>query len=433
MAIRWSGKGIIYVLIPLLGLNLYVGAKKFTQIDRAQLEKDEAFKNMARFTKVLNRIRENYVDSDKTSYEELIDSSINGMLQDLDPYSQFLDRSMYQDMRDDTAGRFGGLGIVISVKDSVLTIIAPIEDTPGMKAGLISGDKIIEIDGSSTEGMSLPEAVKYLRGDPGSEVEIKVHRPGKAKIIDLTIVREIIKVSTVKGARIIRDNIGYLRITQFNAPTARSLQEAIDKLFDEGMEGLIIDVRENPGGLLSAAIEVAQKFLKRGELIVYTQSRNIESRQTYESRGRHHYTDLPIAVLVNSGSASASEILSGALQDHKRAILIGERTFGKGSVQSVESLKDGSAIRYTTAKYYTPSEKVIHENGIEPDITVSIEPETWHEIRMQWSRQVKEDEIIRDEQLERAIDVLQGVKIFKAQMPPDSKMAHGSIDYSQGS
>ena len=369
----------------------------------------------------------------KTNFDELINSALDGMLQNLDPHSQFLDVAMYEDMKEDTAGRFGGLGVVISVKDSILTIVAPMEDTPGIRAGLLSGDKIIEIDEESTKGMSLPEAVKLLRGDPGTQVSIKVLRPKTASVIDVDIVREVIKISSIKDAHILEDGIGYLRMTQFNAPTAEALQNALDELLDQGMNSLILDLRNNPGGLLSSAIEVGQKFLKRGDMIVKTKGRNDYYEQVYEARGRKHYLDFPIAILVNGGSASASEIVAGALQDHKRAILVGERTFGKGSVQSVLPLEDGSAMRLTTAKYYTPSERVIHENGIEPDISVPMASDDWVKIMEKRARATQEldpeaeivnesdamdseewEEVI-DVQLERAIDVIKGIKIFQSQ------------------
>ena len=283
-------------------------------------------------------------------------------------------------MKDDTAGEFGGLGIVISIKDGVLTIVAPMEDTPGFKAGLLSGDKIIEIDNASTDGLQLPEAVKKLRGPPGSKVTIKILRPKTQEVRTVEIVRAKINVPSVKDVKMLEEGIGYLRIVQFNEPTANALQDALDKLTKEGLQGLIVDLRNNPGGLLTSAIEVSEKFLRRGDLIVYTQGRNEKPQQTFRVKGRYHYLQFPMVILVNGGSASASEIMAGALQDHQRAILVGEKTFGKGSVQSVLPLDDGSAIRLTTAKYYTPSKRVINEHGIEPDIVVPMSPEDWRKL-----------------------------------------------------
>ena len=442
MAIKWLGKGLVWILVPLLAFNLYVGAKLYSENETVRTSRDKAFSSIARFTKVLHQVRETYVDEEKTDFDELINSALDGMLQNLDPHSQFLDVAMYDDMKDDTAGRFGGLGVVISVKDSILTIVAPMEDTPGIRAGLLSGDKIIEIDEESTKGMSLPEAVKLLRGVAGTSVKIKVLRPKTASVIDVEIIREMIVTPSIKDAHIIEDGIGYLRMTQFNSPTAEALQESLNELLDQGMNSLIIDLRNNPGGLLSAAIEVSQKFLKRGQLIVKTKGRNDYYEHVYESRGRKHYLDFPIAILVNGGSASASEIVAGALQDHKRAILVGERTFGKGSVQSVQPLEEGYAMRLTTAKYYTPSERVIHENGIEPDISVPMSSEDWVKImekRAKASRALKAEdegidvpdeeveEEVRDVQLERAMDVIKGIKIFQSQNVAERTVASNTL------
>jgi carboxyl-terminal processing protease len=422
MSTRSMGRGLGWIIVAvLLAGNLMVGARLYSQGPAAG-DRDAAYERMALFTKVLEQVRDHYVDPDKTSYKDLIYGAMRGMLTALDAHSQFLDPEMYTDMKDDTAGEFGGLGIVISVKDGVLTIVAPMEDTPGFRAGLLSGDKIIEIDGKSTDGLSLSEAVKQLRGQPGTKVTIKIMRPKNQEVKTMELTRARINVPSVKDAEVLEDGIGYVRIVQFNEPTAKALQEALDKLTKENLQALVIDLRNNPGGLLTSAIEVGEKFLKRGDLIVYTQGRNEKPQQTFRAKGRYHYLDFPMVVLVNGGSASASEIVAGALQDHQRAILVGEKTFGKGSVQSVLPLDDGSAIRLTTAKYYTPSKRVIHERGIEPDIVVPMAPEDWHQLLIQRSRvegAVPEEgeepvEDVKDVQLERAIDVLKGVMTFQA-------------------
>jgi len=423
MAVRWIGRGLFWLIVlSLLTGNLVVGARLYSG-ESAQDDREEAYEKIALFTKVVEQIREHYVDYDKTAYENLIYSALRGMLQGLDTHSQFLDPEMYTDMKDDTRGKFGGLGIVISIRDGVLTIISPMEDTPGYEAGLLAGDKIIEIDGESTEGFSLPEAVKKLRGEPDTDVTIKILRPKTQEIKDVTITRAIINVPSVKDAKMLDDGIGYIRVTQFNEPTGRALERELNKLLDEELEALVLDLRNNPGGLLSSAVEVAQMFLKRSELIVYTQGRDEKQKQTFRARGRVRYTDFPMAILVNQGSASASEIVAGALQDQQRAILVGEKTFGKGSVQSVLPLDDGSAIRLTTAKYYTPSQRLIHDRGIEPDIVVPIAPEDWRKLQIQRTRpenaepipgQEDEEEVV-DYQLERAMDVLKGILIFQYQ------------------
>jgi len=418
------------ILITLLAGNLVVGARLFSQSPSSN-DRDTAYQNMALFTKVLEQVREHYVDQDKIAYKDLIYGAMRGMLQSLDPHSQFMDPEMYNDMKDDTAGEFGGLGIVISMKDGLLTIVSPMEDTPGFRAGLLSGDKIIEIDGKSTDGLALQEAVKKLRGQPGTKVTIKILRPKTQDIRALELTRAKINVPSVKDAKMLEDGIGYLRIIQFNEPTGKALQDALDTLTKGNLRGLIVDLRNNPGGLLTSAIDVGEKFLKRGDLIVYTQGRNEKPQQTFRAKGRYHYLNFPMVVLVNGGSASASEIVAGALKDHQRAILVGERTFGKGSVQSVLPLDDGSAIRLTTAKYYTPSKRVIHERGIEPDIVVPMSPDDWRKLLIKRAQDEnggphEGDEDVSDVvdvQLQRAVDALKGVMIFQTQVEPGGMMA----------
>ena len=422
MSVRSFGRALLW-LVPaiLLAGNLMVGARLYSQVP-ATGGGDNAYEEMALFTKVLEQIREHYVDPAKTTYQNLIYGALRGMLESLDSHSQFLDPEMYADMKDDTAGEFGGLGIVISMKDNVLTVVSPMEDTPGFRAGLLSGDKIIEIDNTSTDGLSLSEAVKKLRGPPGTKVVIRILRPKTQELLTVEVVRAKINVPSVKDVKMLEEGIGYLRIVQFNEPTANALQDALDQLEKEGLQGLIIDLRNNPGGLLTSAIEVSEKFLKRGALIVYTQGRNEKPQQTFRVKGRYHYLDFPMVILVNGGSASASEIMAGALQDQQRAILVGEKTFGKGSVQSVLPLDDGSAIRLTTAKYYTPSKRFINEHGIEPDIVVPMSPEDWQNLLIQRAgdegtppEEGGELENVHDVQLDRAIDVLKGVMIFQTQ------------------
>ena len=421
MSVRMISKGIGWlVLITLLAGNLMVAAK-LHQAETPLDSREDAYDNFRLFTEVVERIRHNYVDSDKTAYKDLVYGALKGMLSSLDEHSQFMDPEMYQSMQDDTAGHFGGLGIVISVRDNVLTIINPMEDTPGWQAGLESNDKIVEIDGESTEGVTLQEAVKKLRGEPGTKVTLRVLRPKSQEFLSVDIVRDIINVPSVKGTKMVEPGVGYVRIVQFNNPTAKDLQKELDSLFKQGMEALILDLRGNPGGLLSAAIEVSQKFLPKSDLVVFTQGRGNRPEQRFTARGRHHYKDLPMVILVNGGSASASEIVSGALKDHNRAVLVGERTFGKGSVQSVLPLEDESAIRLTTAKYYTPSEQVIHDVGIEPDVLV---PMATDKLRLIFAREsnIQANPSLMDEsvenlvdvQLERALNVVKGVMMFEA-------------------
>lgn len=385
-------------------------------------DREQAYQYIQLFTEVLMQIRSGYVDDEKTGYKELVYGALSGMLKSLDPHSQFMPPTSYNDMKEDTAGKFSGIGIHIGMRDEQLTVIAPIEDTPAFRAGIEPDDRIIAIDGKSTEGMDLPAAVSRLRGEKGTTVRVKIRSAVTGEEKEHALVRDDIKIPSVKGARMMDGNIGYIRITQFNEPTADSLQAGLEQLLGKGMKALVLDLRGNPGGLLKSAIDVSQKFLKPGDLIVSTKG----PRRTIPAvaAGPHHYPELPLAILVNRGSASASEIVAGALQDQKRAVLIGQRTFGKGTVQSILPMSDGSAIRLTTAKYFTPSKRVIHDNGIEPDIYVSMTPDEWRKSRLHRDR-LENPELFKDPepadiknavdpQLQRAMEVLTGIVIFRA-------------------
>lgn len=412
------------VFVLVLTVNLVVGAKIAAQNGKENDTTDVAFEKMQLLAEVLLQIRQSYVDEDKIQYKDLLYGAMRGMLQSLDPHSQFMEPDTFSDMKNDTAGEFGGLGIVIGMRDGILTVIAPMEDTPAYHAGILHGDKIIMIDGESTENLNLQDAVKKMRGEPGTKVKIKIMRPKPQEIKEMEIVRAVIKVESVKGVTMLADKIGYIRITQFNEPTAEALQKALEKLLTQGMQALILDLRNNPGGLLTSAVEVSQKFMNGGEKIVSTRGRAGGGGQTqFASKGKYHYTDFPMIILVNGGSASASEIVAGALQDYKRAILAGEKTFGKGSVQSVIPLDDGSAIRLTTAKYYTPKERMIHEKGIDPDIYIPMSPDQWQKVMLKRSREEIGDFSADDKldlsgavdvQLDRAMDVLKAIRSFQS-------------------
>jgi len=436
------------ILLGALAVNLFVGAQVyFSNVQAA--EKDDALPNLRLFSTVLDRVRQEYVDGEKLSYQELIHGALKGMLNTLDPHSEFMEASKYDDLKKDTQGEFGGLGIHISIKDNYLTVIAPMEDTPGFKAGILSGDRIMRIDGKSTEKLSLPEAVKRLRGVPDSEVAITTYRPSTGQFKDHVLTRAKIKVDTVKdinGRRefpLSEDKVGYIRLMQFGEATTGDLEDALRKLESKGAESLILDLRDNPGGLLDQAVQVCEKFLPAGQLIVSTEGRDAKTKAMYHGKGRGKHPALPIVVLVNNGSASASEIVAGCLQDCAakgvcKAIIMGEQTFGKGSVQSILPLQDGSALRLTTAKYYTPSHKVIHEQGITPDRIIPMSDEETRNVFLKRtpggieSLPEKEQEavrIARDPQLERAMDLLKGISLYTKRPPaPDRPRPSGKTE-----
>ena len=440
------------LVAAVLAANLAVGARLYSQETAAAEEiqsKDSPLEMYELFSRVVEQVRANYVDADKSTYQDLIYGALRGMLQSLDPHSQFMDKEAFTAMKEDTAGKFGGLGITIGIKDSVLTVIAPMEGTPAFRAGLLSGDKIIEISGDSTDGLALEDAVKKLRGDPGTKVKVKIFRPKTQLIKEFELERAVINVPSIKDTRVLDGGIGYVRMLQFGEETAVDLQEALDQLEKQKVKALVLDLRSNPGGLLTAAVEVSQKFLRRGDLIVFTRGRDNRMERSYRARARETFPDVPMAVLINGYSASASEIVAGALQDNRRAVLVGEKSFGKGSVQSVLPQDGGTAIRLTTAKYYTPSERVIHEVGIEPDVVVPMTVENWRNILLSRNRAEEtngvesaeaqdegwtagdeeealpavgasvppEEEIdldnVADPQLDRACDMLRGILVFQ--------------------
>lgn len=351
-------KKFLLIIILLYAINNYAG------LFGGQKDKDyEALKPLM---EVYSIIQESYVDEDKTDPKDLIDGALKGMVGKLDPFSQYLDPQSYKDMSEDTKAEFGGLGIEISVKDGQLMVVAPIEDTPAYRAGIKAGDKIMQIDGESTEGIEIMDAVHKLRGTPGTKVTITIQRGHDPNWKDYTIIRDIIKIKTVRY-NTIGDDIGYIKINEFMGDAKGEVEKAIKSFKKKKIDKLIIDLRNNPGGLLDQAVKCADLFLPKGKLIVYTEGRNKKSRIDFKAEDNEEY-DAKIVVLINKGSASASEILAGALRDNNRAILMGTKTFGKGSVQTIIPLSGGSALRLTTAQYFTPSGKKIHGIGITPDI-----------------------------------------------------------------
>ena len=329
---------------------------------------DEIYEKLKIFSEVLSIIQKNYVE--ETKPEDLIYGAINGMLRTLDPHSSFMLPDVYKELQVETKGSFGGIGIEITIKERILTIVSPIEDTPAFRAGLKAGDKIVKIDGESTENMTLFDAVKKMRGPAGTKVTISIMREGFVEPEDFTLTREIIRIKSVKH-RPLEDNIGYIRISQFQERTEEEFNKALDTLeqADKPLRGLILDLRNNPGGLLDQAVKVCDEFIEQG-LIVYTQGRNEIQQMKFSAQPNKKTHNYPIIVLVNAGSASGSEIVAGALQDHNRAVILGTPTFGKGSVQTIIPMDDGSGLRLTTARYYTPRGSSIQAKGITPDVIV---------------------------------------------------------------
>jgi carboxyl-terminal processing protease len=397
------------VVIMIFVLGFLIGVNAQSKKGLRSGDTGEIYEYLKTYSDVIDLVKKNYVDNVKD--KDLVYASIKGILESLDPHSSFLTPDMYKDMQTETKGEFGGIGIEITIKDGFPTVITPIEDTPAYKAGLKAGDHIIKIDNKLTKNMGLVDVVKMIRGAKGKPVNLTIMRDGFTTPKDYQVVRDTIQVKSVKY-RMLDDGYGYVRITQFQEKTARDLDAALKDLEKSNKEkplnGLVLDLRNDPGGLLEQAVEVSDRFIADG-LIVY-----IEGRKKEESKMKfyaHKKDDFlgPMVVLVNEGSASASEIVAGALQDHKRAIIVGNKTFGKGSVQTVFPLGDGSAVRLTTAKYYTPKGRSIQAEGISPDIAVDNNV----------VRGKEKMTPIKEKDLEKHIDAEKGAK--KPEEPKETK------------
>lgn len=394
---------------------------------------DSPYSEAQVFARAMQLIRQDYVNDKKISYHDLTYSALRGMLAELDPHSEFMDPDDFKGMQEETKSEFGGLGVVVKLEDGVLTIVNPMEDSPGFQAGIMPNDRILRINGESTEKLTLPQAIDKLRGEIGEKVTLTIQRPSTKEIKDYVLTRATIKMKSVKDAQILPSapggrKVGYVRLTKFTEPTAGELAKALDSLESQGMEALILDLRNNPGGLLGSAVDVCGLFLPAKTKVVYTEGRQPEREYRTSSMGGKP-RKYPLAILVNYASASGSEIVAGALKDLDRAVTVGETTFGKGSVQSVYSLPDGSALRLTTAKYFTPSGQVIHEKGVSPAIRVVLTPEQEYEL---WklrrdetgaARTVSSD---KDLQLARAIDLLTGSIIYAERQKGGKPAGRGS-------
>lgn len=411
---------------------------------RCAAEGGNDYESIELFTDVLSLVKKSYVEDVDT--KKLIYGAINGMLSSLDPHSSFMPPDTYKEMKIETKGSFGGLGIEISVKDGILTVISPIEDTPAYKAGIKAGDQILKIDEKFTKDLTITDAVKRMRGTKGTKVTLTILREGFEKPKEFPLVRDIIQVKSIKF-KTLDQGYGYIRVAQFQEKTDDDLVKALVALREENggaLKGLVLDLRNDPGGLLDQAVKVSEHFIEEGKLIVYTEGREKDSKMRFNSRGGQKEPDYPIIALINSGSASAAEIVAGALQDHKRAVVMGTQSFGKGSVQTIIPLSDNSGLRLTTARYFTPNGRSIQAKGITPDISVerlelpatekkepmhirekdldnhfedqpaSAEKETKDEKKSEKQPVYKTDEQIKgDYQILRALDLLKGYSILK--------------------
>jgi carboxyl-terminal processing protease len=357
----------------MLGVFISVGGNVLAELNKTNTDSESEalpFEELRTFTEIFGRIKRDYVEP--VSDKKLLEDAVRGMLSGLDPHSAYLVPEEYQELKEGTTGQFGGLGIEVTMENGFIKVVSPIDDTPAQRAGLKTGDLIIRLDDKPVKGMSLVEAVKTMRGEPGSKIELTIVREGEEAPLKFTLTRDVIKVKSVKS-KLLEKGYGYVRVSSFQSGTGESLLESLAQLKKENagaMKGLVLDLRNNPGGVLNAAVEVSDAFLKSG-LIVYTKGRIENSEMRFSAAGDDLLNGAPMVVLINAGSASASEIVAGALQDQKRAVIMGEKSFGKGSVQTILPTSNGAAVKLTTARYYTPSGRSIQAEGIEPDIALS--------------------------------------------------------------
>jgi carboxyl-terminal processing protease len=364
---------VVLSLGVILGFGIGISSAVLAGKDKADEVTDNEtlpYEDLRTFTEIFGRIKRDYVEP--VSDKKLLEDAIRGMLSGLDPHSAYLIGEEYQELKEGTTGQFGGLGIEVTMENGFIKVVSPIDDTPAQKAGIKAGDLIIKLDDKPVKGMSLNDSVKLMRGEPGSKIVLTIVREGEEAPLKLTLARDIIKVKSVKSKSLDK-GYGYVRISSFQSGTGDSLKEALATLKKENagaLKGLVLDLRNNPGGVLNAAVDVSDAFIKTG-LIVYTQGRIENSEMRFNAAGDDLINGAPMVVLINAGSASASEIVAGALQDQKRAVIMGEKSFGKGSVQTILPTSNGAAVKLTTARYYTPSGRSIQAEGIEPDIVLS--------------------------------------------------------------
>ena len=360
---------VVFVLGLVLGAGMTIYSSVFAGDEKKSAASPLPLEDLRAFTEVFGRVKSDYVEDVKD--KQLLESAIKGMLSGLDPHSSYLNREEFKEMRIGTDGKFGGLGIEVSMENGFVKVIAPIDDTPAKRAGILAGDVIVRLDDTPVKGMTLNEAVKIMRGEPGTSILLTIVREGEEGPLKIAIKRDVIRIKSVRG-RTLNPGYGYIRISQFQSATGTSMRKKLAELKKENngeLKGLVLDLRNNPGGVLNASVSVADAFVSKGK-IVYTEGRVKDSQLTFNASPNDLLKGAPIVVLVNGGSASASEIVAGALQDHHRAVIMGTKTFGKGSVQTIMPMNNGAALKITTARYFTPSGRSIQAEGIEPDIIV---------------------------------------------------------------
>ncbi|MDF1826263.1 MAG: S41 family peptidase [Verrucomicrobiales bacterium] len=425
-----TGPSFIAHVIAIVFFSLVAPGPGFVHSEEAA--EDSGFKEIELFTEVLETIRQSYVDPDKVTYEQLINSALEGMLADLDPHCQFMQPKVLEQLKRNTDSTYEGIGVTISTKNEVLSIVTAREDGPAAKAGILPGDQILKINNQLTEDVGISQAVNLLRGKPGEPLKLTIRRPATQQLLEFEMKREVIKQSSVKDIKILNPELtapyrmGYARILQFSEPTAEELADGLDKLEQEGMDAFILDMRNNPGGLLGSAIDVCGEFVEAGTVVLTTEGKpgsgEIKVYRTSDEKKRRD-RDYPLAILVNHSSASGAEVVSGALQDLKRCVVVGETTFGKGSVQSIIPIGEGKALRMTTAKYYTPSHRTIHENGVVPNIVATLTPAQENNLAQWFGRDTlspaerKKIEKFRDPQLIRAVDSMKGALVYSSVEP----------------
>lgn len=423
---RWCGLGLWWA-----GLFSLLAQDPASTPAPATPETDDGYQQIEHLARVLELVRQHYVDVEKTSYKKLISNALEGLMRELDPHCQYLSPEVYEKFQREQGNTYEGVGITIAVKGNAISIVTVREDGPAARAGLLPGDVIIKINDQLTENFGLSEAAQALRGKPGETLRLTVQRPSTKEFKEVEMVRQVLSIATVKDALLLDKalagefKIGYVRVLQFTQPTPHEFSLALDKLEDQGVQALILDLRNNPGGLITSAVAVAGEFLPPDTVVVTVEGRDGRPQappfKTPDRKRR--VREYPLAVLINNASASGAELVAGALQDLRRAVLVGETTFGKGSVQTIIPLENGAAVRLTTAKYFTPAHKTIHEKGISPNIVVPLTPSEEEALFAFWRRgesvtgDAREQANVGDRQLERAATVLRGL-LTLAQPPP---------------